>query len=85
MSADAVRVHDITPLKRWMLWSGRILSALGILVSLMSARWKLTRQPFYVAEWGRIGYAESALLDAREFRAHPPEHRLCGTAGTAGS
>ena len=29
---------------------------------MTSARWKLTRQPFYVAEWGRIGYADSALL-----------------------
>ena len=28
---------------------------------LSSARWKLTRQPFYVAEWGRIGYSPNAL------------------------
>ena len=62
MDDGAVRVHDVRTLKRWMLWSGRVLSTLGILVLLTSARWKLTRQPFYVAEWGRIGYADSALL-----------------------
>jgi hypothetical protein len=28
---------------------------------LTSARWKLTSNPWYVAEWGRIGYAASAL------------------------
>jgi hypothetical protein len=62
MDAGAVRVHDATRLTRWMVWSGRVLSTLGILVILTSARWKLTRQPFYVAEWGRIGWADGALL-----------------------
>ena len=62
MSAVAVQVHDATRLKRWALWTGRILSVLPILILLMSARWKLTHDPWYVREWGRIGYAASALL-----------------------
>ena len=48
-------------MKRWMVGAGWILSAMGLFILLTSARWKLTRQPFYVAEWGRIGYADSAL------------------------
>ena len=43
------------------LWAGRLLSAGAILILLMSARWKLTFAPFYVQEWGRIGWATSAL------------------------
>jgi hypothetical protein len=61
MNAGAVRVPDVTPMKRWMWWGGCVLSALGLFVLLTSARWKLTRSPFYVAEWGRIGYADSTL------------------------
>jgi len=49
------------PLKRWLVWVGRLLSAIAVLVLLTSARWKLTRQPFYVAEWQRIGYSPGAL------------------------
>jgi hypothetical protein len=62
MGAGVVRVDDVTPLKRWIWWASWLLSALGLFVLLTSLRWKLTRQPFYVAEWRRIGYAESALL-----------------------
>jgi hypothetical protein len=62
MSAGVVRADDITPLKRWIWWAGWLLSALGLFVLLTSVRWKLTRQPFYVAEWRRIGYPENALL-----------------------
>jgi hypothetical protein len=28
---------------------------------LTSARWKLTHNPWYLAEWGRIGYAPNAI------------------------
>jgi hypothetical protein len=57
----AVQVHDTTRLNRWALWTGRILSVAPVLILLMSARWKLTHNPWYVEEWGRIGYAPSAL------------------------
>jgi len=45
----------------FIVWTGRLLSAAAILILLMSARWKLTFDPWYVQEWGRIGWAESAL------------------------
>ena len=46
---------------RWMLWTGRVLSLWPVFVVLMSANWKLTRNPWYVAEFARIGWQESAL------------------------
>jgi len=61
MDTGGVRVHDDTRLKRWMWRGGCVLSALGLFIMLTSARWKLTRAPFYVAEWRRIGYADSTL------------------------
>ena len=47
--------------KRWMLWIGWALSLWPAFVVGMSATWKLTRNPWYVAEFGRIGWPESAL------------------------
>jgi hypothetical protein len=44
-----------------MLWTGRVLSLWPVFIVLMSATWKLTRNPWYVAEFGRIGWPESAL------------------------
>jgi len=44
-----------------MLWAGRVVSALPVLIVLMSARWKLTSAPWYVQEWGRIGWQAGAL------------------------
>src|SRR5438128_3451568 len=61
MSAVTVQADDGTRLQRWMVWTGRIVSVLPVLILLMSARWKLTHDPWYVGEWGRIGYAASAL------------------------
>ena len=60
MSGVPVQTRNAARL-RWLVWTGRVLSAVAVLILLTSARWKLTRQPFYVAEWGRIGYAPSAL------------------------
>jgi len=60
MSSIAVPVPGTTP-KRWMLWTGRVLSLWPVFVVLMSANWKLTRNPWYVAEFARIGWQESAL------------------------
>jgi hypothetical protein len=62
MDAGAIRADEVAQPKSWMVWTGRFLSTLGILVIVTSARWKLTRSPFYVAEWARIGYADSSLL-----------------------
>ena len=43
-------------LKRWMPWIGWLISLGAVSILLMSARWKLTSEPFYVKEWGRIGW-----------------------------
>lgn len=39
-----------------MVWAGRIVSVVPVLVVLISSRWKLTQNPAYVREWGRIGW-----------------------------
>ena len=48
--------HETTPSHRWMVWAGRIVSVLPVLIILISSRWKLTSDPFYVREWVRIGW-----------------------------
>ena len=44
-----------------MLWAGRVISIWPVFVVLLSATWKLTRNQWYVAEFTRIGWPESAL------------------------
>ena len=44
-----------------MVWTGRIVSLLPVLIVLMSSRWKLTSNPWYVQEWGRIGWKTQNL------------------------
>jgi len=50
-----------TRFETWMTWAGRLLSLAPVLILLMSARWKLTHDPWYAGEWGRIGYAPGAI------------------------
>ena len=50
-----------TRLETWMVWAGRLLSLVPVSILLMSARWKLTHDPWYAGEWGRIGYAPGAI------------------------
>jgi len=47
--------------KRWVPWVGRVLSLWPVFIVLLSATWKLTRNPWYVAEFARIGWPASAL------------------------
>jgi hypothetical protein len=47
--------------RRWMLWVGWVLSLWPVFVVLSSATWKLSRNEWYVAEFARIGWPESAL------------------------
>lgn len=49
------------PSKRWLLWTGRVLSLWPVIVIVSSATWKLTRNAWYVGEFHRIGWPESAL------------------------
>jgi hypothetical protein len=48
---------------RWVLWTGRILSAIPFLMMLLSAVTKLTRSAQTVAIWtGPFGYPEGELV-----------------------
>ena len=47
--------------KRWMLWLGWVVSLWPVFVVVSSATWKLTRNHWYVGEFARIGWSESAL------------------------
>jgi hypothetical protein len=46
---------------QWMIWTGRVISVLPVLVVLSSARWKLTQDPFYVREFMRIGWPTTVM------------------------
>lgn len=51
-----------TATPRWMLWTGRVLSALPILMMLFSAGMKLSRSKEVVEGLAKHGYPEAALL-----------------------
>ena len=61
MSTVAVQRYAGIQWQRWMVWAGRIVSVLPVLIVLSSARWKLTYDPWYVGEWSRIGWMPDAL------------------------
>jgi hypothetical protein len=47
--------------KKWMLWTGRVLSALPVLMMVFSASMKLMHSPQFIEQWvGKFGYQESA-------------------------
>jgi len=46
---------------RWLLWLGWAVSLWPVFVVGMSAHWKLSRNPGYVAEFARIGWPASRL------------------------
>jgi hypothetical protein len=56
MSAVTVQAEEATRSRPWLVWAGRIVSVAPVLIVLMSSRWKLTSNPWYVHEWGRIGW-----------------------------
>src|SRR5579862_4085020 len=53
MSSIAVTIRETTP-KRWMTWIGWILALGPTFIIVLSATWKLTHNPWYVREFGRI-------------------------------
>ena len=59
-SAISVPIRQSSP-RRWLSWVGWVLSLWPVFVVLASATWKLTRSPFYVAEFTRIGWPETRL------------------------
>ena len=58
---SAVVQEQNATLKRWLVLGGWVVGAMGLFILLSSVRWKLTENPWYVAEWGRIGYSQGAL------------------------
>jgi hypothetical protein len=60
MNATDVQVREKSG-KRWLLWVGWIVSLWPAFVVISSATWKLTRNPWYVMEFGRIGWPEGDL------------------------
>jgi hypothetical protein len=60
MSSIVMPARETTQ-KPWMLWTGRVLSLFPIFIVLLSASWKLSRNPWYVAEFGRIGWPTTVL------------------------
>jgi len=61
MDGVAVSTPQVQRTPAWMVWLGRLVSVAPVLIVLMSARWKLTQNPWYVNEWGRIGWMVDAL------------------------
>ena len=61
MDHAGVQEPVVSRVQWWMVWAGRIISVLPVLVVLTSARWKLTHAATYVAEFNRIGWPTSAL------------------------
>jgi hypothetical protein len=50
------------PPKKWVLWTGRVLSALPVLMMLLSGSMKLTHAQAVVENMtGKFGYSESAI------------------------
>ena len=56
MSTVTDQTHEVSRWTRWLVWTGRVVSVAPVLIVLMSSRWKLTENPWYVHEWGRIGW-----------------------------
>jgi hypothetical protein len=61
MTTVAARAEVNARANPWMVWLGRLIFIAPVLVVLMSARWKLTSDPWYVREWARIGWPMDAL------------------------
>lgn len=60
MPSTADRTVPSTP--AWMLWTGRIVSALPIVGLAMSTAMKLSHRPDFVAQWtGHLGFREATL------------------------
>ena len=57
----ALQGIDVARIKVWLLWSGRMMSAFGVLICLSSVFAKLTHESNYVGQWERLGFAESKL------------------------
>jgi DoxX-like family len=56
------RAKEVAAPKSWQLWTGRVLSALPVLLMTMSGAMKLMHAPDFVAMWtGKLGWQEGSL------------------------
>ena len=65
MSANDAVLEDaeVRPTKTWMVWGGRVLTALPVLMMTMSAAMKLSHAPMMAEKFTRtMGYPESTLV-----------------------
>ena len=59
MSA-AVAAPTDPAIPSWQLWTGRILSALPVLMMLFSASMKLGHSPAFMEAWTKFGFSEAS-------------------------
>jgi hypothetical protein len=61
MTATARTIESAPSIGRGKLWTGRVLSALPVLLMLFSASMKLVHSPEFLVGWtGKFGYPEGA-------------------------
>ena len=54
---------EAAPPKKWVLWTGRILSAVPVLLLAFSASMKIMGSPEFIEQWvGKMGYPASTAL-----------------------
>ena len=61
MAVVGVQDQGSARVRQWMAWAGWLVSLAPLGIVLASARWKLTYDPWYVKEWGRIGWYLAAM------------------------
>jgi hypothetical protein len=61
MNAATMQVQETPAKTPWIVWAGWVVSLWPAFVVISSATWKLTYNAWYVAEFARIGWPESAL------------------------
>ncbi|MCU1282110.1 MAG: rane protein [bacterium] len=61
-NAAVIEGEGARPVKKSMLWAGRVVSAVPILMLLLSASMKLSHQPVIVEGFKHFGFPPSALI-----------------------
>lgn len=62
MTSKAVAASDGAIRPKWQLWTGRVLTALPVLMMTFSGAMKLSHAPGFVAMWTeKLGYPEKTL------------------------